>query len=598
MKRISYYMVLTALSATILTACSEWSDHFDESGISTDKVSIYNGDIVSYMKGTADVSQFSNLLQEAGVYDSTFADNDYTFIVCSNDIFKTGEGNITNRKTFAQYSVCDMAVAPSTLKDGYGLLTRSGKNVWVYGDNDAFRFDQYGIEKVVKTNNGYVYYIRGVLPIRNSVYEYLNSLGENYSRFRELVAKFEEPFFDREHSAAIGVNDAGMTVYDSIITVRNTLMDRYTAEGVNYWDMRSESYKTTMFIPNNEQIDNAINNAMDSIPVWLNRPATDADLEKFEKWIVKACFVNSELGEDEVSASAPDFRCVDGYMKVIDTQADVTKYKDGDAAWWRPRVQTVDVSSKVNLSNGVAYYCTNLKIPNHVVIYRVKARFYELWNAMTEAEKETYFRWNHWTDQMIINDAQGEFTLSSTLPTMYYHVLTAVPDEEAIADSLHCSVNYDALLYDEATNTVSKAYMPAGEYYLRMGFKHSLTYSVSIFFNDSLLVKDMVLYAQGSNFHFDRGAASEVPHYGQDGIAYGEGFDPDDWIELDPKAIAYDTDGYTVGVVNLKQSGNFTITVDSYDNSYLYNASAGRNKNNVTQLMMYHWCLRPTHNNY
>ena len=597
MKTRKYIMALMVAAAAGLGACSEWDDHFDPTTISTQKVSVYEGDIVSYMKNTSEVSQFSALLQESGIYDSTFTDKEYTFIVCDNNVMSAGMGN-TDRRMYARYSVADMAVAPSALTEGYGILTRSGKNVWVYGSGDNVRLDECSIQKVVRTNNGYVYHISGVLPIRSSVYQYLNALGDDYSRFRELVAHYEEAYFDREHSAIVGVNEAGMTVYDSIWTVRNTLMDRYTADGIDYWNMRSESYMTTMFIPNNQQIDQAINSALDSIPLWLNREATDADREKFEKWIVKACFVNRQLTNADVAVTGNDFKCVDGYMKVIDQQADVTKYKDGDAAWWRPSIQTVDVASRVNLSNGAAYYCTNLKIPNHVVIYRMKAKFYELWNAMTDAEKTQYFRWSHWVDPMVVNDCQGEFTLSNTLPTMYYHELTAIPDEEAIADSLHCTVNYDGLLYDEATNSVSLAHVPAGEYYLRMGFKHSLTYSISIFFNDSLLVKDMVLYAQGSNYHFDRGAASEVPHYGQDGIAYPEGFDPDDWMELDPKAIAYDTDGYTVAVVNQKRSGPFTITIDSPDNSYLYNPSAGRTKNNVTQLMMYHWCLRPTHNNY
>ena len=179
MKRISYFIVLTMLMAFATTACSEWGDHYDDNGVSTDMISIYNGDIVSYMKSTADVSQFSSLLQEAGIYDSVFNDKNYTFIVCDNNVFSTGANNI-NRKAFARYSVSDMAVAPNALTDGLGILTRSGKNVWIYGKGSNARFDEYAISKVVKTTNGYIYYINGVLPIRNSVYEYLNSLGAKY----------------------------------------------------------------------------------------------------------------------------------------------------------------------------------------------------------------------------------------------------------------------------------------------------------------------------------------------------------------------------------------------------------------------------------
>ncbi|MBQ2494535.1 MAG: hypothetical protein II521_00305, partial [Prevotella sp.] len=247
MKRISYFIMLAALVVSMTTACSDWGNHYDDNGVSTDMINIYNGDMVSYMQNTADVSQFSALLQEAGIYDSVFKDKNYTFIVCDNNVFSTAASNI-NRKAFARYSVSDMAVAPNALKDGLGILTRSGKNVWIYGQGNNARFDEFAISKVVKTTNGYIYYINGVLPIRKSVYEYLNSLGAEYSRFRELVGKYEVNYFDREHSAAIGVNEAGMTVYDSIFIVRNTLMDRYTANGIDKWNMRSESYLTTMFI--------------------------------------------------------------------------------------------------------------------------------------------------------------------------------------------------------------------------------------------------------------------------------------------------------------------------------------------------------------
>ncbi|MBS1353176.1 MAG: hypothetical protein HPZ82_06560, partial [Coprobacter sp.] len=140
--------------------------------------------------------------------------------------------------------------------------------------------------------------------------------------------------------------------------------------------------------------------------------------------------------------------------------------------------------------------------------------------------------------------------------------------------------------------------LPAGEYYLRMGFKHSLTYSLSIYFNDQLLIKDMSMSAQGSNYHFDRGGASEMEFFGSSSIAYPEGFDAQAWFELDPKSVAYDTDGYQVAIVNLPTDGNFRIKIESSDEATFYTTTNGRSKNNVSQLMMYHWCLRPTKNNY
>jgi hypothetical protein len=233
-----------------------------------------------------------------------------------------------------------------------------------------------------------------------------------------------------------------------------------------------------------------------------------------------------------------------------------------------------------------------------VVIYRVKAKFYELWGAMTDAQKTKYFRWTNWVEPLIVNDAQSSFTLSETLPTMYYHVLTAIPSAQAKKDSSVCSVTYDGLLYNSATRKLAEVKLPAGEYYLRMGFKHSLRYCIDIYFNNQKLVEDMLLFAQGSNFHFDRGSVSDMDYYGSSSIGFPEGYNWRDWIEKNEKAVAYDTDGYQVAVVNIPEDGNFTITISSKDNAFLYDATNARTKNNVTQLMMYHWCLRPTNRNY
>ncbi len=604
MKKSIVYSLMTLLTGScFLVACSDWDDHFDATGVVTEKIEIYNGDVVDYMQKTADLSQISALLEEQKMFEDMNKDKDYTLIVCENGFFD--ETVIQDKAMFAKNCVSDMSVSPDKLVPGYGIATRANKNVWVYAGENGIKIDDYEIVKTIKTQNGYIYYVAGTITVRLSVYEYLQSLGDDYSRIKELVAAYEEEYFDRANSTPDGYDEQGNIKYsDSVIIMRNTLMDRYTEEGVETWNMKDEAYATTLFVPNNELIDRAINNAAACIPVWLNRQPTAADTAKFEKWIVRACFVDRQLTDADVISGAPDFACVGGNQKKIDVVKDQITYPAIDPAYWRPSVQTVDIANKVNLSNGVAYHCTNLKIPNHEVIYRVKSVFYQYWDVMTPQQQEEYFKWENWTLPAIVEEAQSSFQLSTELPTMVYDVLTAIPTEEAHRDSLMCSVTYDGLIYNTETGQLAECNLPAGEYYLRMGFKHSLTYSLSIYFNDSLLMKDICMYATGSNFHFDRGAASDIPHYGEGTIAYGEGFNPDDWMELDPKAIAYDTDGYTVGIVNLKQNGNFKIKVESFDESYLYtpadttNWAATRNKNNVTQLMMYHWCLRPTLKNY
>lgn len=597
MKTILSKLSFCCLALALFYSCGNaWEDHYSPARISSENMEVYQGDLLSFMQSSPDLNLLRDLMLTYGISEKIRQDGAYTLIVYSDSLMQ--HRVVENDSLFVLHCISDLALSPSQLKDGFGLYTRLGKNIWVYEKEEAIYLDEAKISRRIKANNGYIYYVQDIIPIRRSIYDYLKQLGPDYSKFVDLVERFEERYFDKDKSTPKGIDPMGNTTYDTVWSVRNSLMDRYTAEGLKYWDMRSEDFISTLFIPSNTLIDQAINAALDSIPLWLGRDTIADDRVKFEEWIVKACFVDRRLNEDEVSPAAGAFDCVGAHRLIIDQSQDVMKYQIIDPARWNPAIQTADLSSSLALSNGKAYFLNHLKIPNHVVIYRVKAKFYELWGAMTEAQKEQYFRWNNWVEQLIVNDAQSEFTLTESLPTMYYHVLTAIPSPEAIADSLVCSVNYDGLLYNSKTKKLTEVHLPAGEYYLRMGFKHSLRYCISIYFNDELLVEDMLLFAQGSNFHFDRGSVSDMDYYGSSTIGFPDGFDWRDWIEKDEKAVAYDTDGYQVAVVNLPRSGNFTITIESNDNSYLYTTTNGRSKNNVTQLMMYHWCLRPTTNNY
>ncbi len=580
------------------TSCSDWNDHYDEVAVTTGTVEVYQGDIVSYMKSNSDLSQISQIFEQAGAYEATNSSKNYTFFVCDNSTISGAE--IGDQKVFANNSISDIAVTPSELKDGFGINNRAGKTIWIYGSGNSLRIDNFAIKRTVKATNGYIYVIDGVLPVRLSVYDYLKQLGDDYSQFKALVAKFEQRVFDREHSAATGINQAGEVVYDSVWVTRNNLMDRYNSSGVEQWNMREENYVTTMFIPDNAQVEKAIRSALDSIPSWLNREATDADREKFEEWIVRACFSDKRLETEQVNSQADDFLAVGGYKMVIDEVADQTTYKAVDDTWWRPSVQTVDTQHRVNLSNGYAYYCTNLKIPNHIVIFRVKTRFYQIWDASNIRNDDEMMRqYFDWTNLGLFSTSISTLESYDALfkygwPIIDYNLLAACPTDEAIDDSLTVAVEYSGLVYNQAEDMAMPVNLPAGEYYLRMGFDRTTTYTISIYFNDKF-----VWEGRADQMNADR-IANDIPTYGIMAPGYPEGFNPDDWREYDANVAAYDTDGYTVGIVNMKRNGNFRIRVESKDMAYrtTVRSTAAGDTGNKFQLLMYHWCLRPTHNNY
>lgn len=588
------FSTLIISSLLFATACTDlWDDHYDEAAM-TSKLELYQGTVIDYMHSNSELSALSGLFDKSGVTDQVYDNHDYTIIVYPNGIFE--KSDYVNDLQYAKYCICDNAISPARITDGLGLHTWLNKVVWFNKKNNDYLLDKCNIQKIVKAKNGYIYYISdAVIPIRQSIYDVLNGLGDDYSVFKGLVKQYDEIYFDPSINTPIGTNPAGNTIYkDSVWSVRNTLMDRYTSDGAAMWNMRSDDYASTMLIPSNNQIQAAIDTAMSKIPVWLGRAATDDDRIKFEKWIVKACFFNKRLTTDQITGNA-DIDCVGGCVKIIN--GDKVKYTSVDAAMWRPWVQKVRTDDAITASNGYAYFIDYLKIPNNVVIYRLKSRFYELWENMTPEQREKHFVWEHWKEPLLYQ-CNTAFTVSDALPTIYYYCLTAIPDDAARKDSLECSVTYDGVLYNKDTQKLTECYLPAGEYYLRMGFQNRLLYSLSIQFNGKYLVKDMVMWAQGANYHFDRGSASVLDSYGTFNIGYPEGYDPSDWAEYSNKASAYDTDGYQVAIVNIPKDGNFKIRVSSSDMSYLYNYSLERSEKNDYQLKMYHWCLRPTKNNY
>lgn len=621
---------LLCIGALTMVGCSdEWDDHYDtvDSLETTSEVEVFDGAVDTYIAGQSDLSSMKSMFDQHGLTSAMKAGNYCTVIVTENEHIKAEDA--LGDSLFACNLVSEMPVAPTTLVPDFGIYMKSGKNLWVTTDSEGKVFlNEQAVTKVVKTTNGYVYYVESLMSCQRSVYEYIQSLGDEYSIFKSLIAEFEEPYFNAELSTPSGVDEMGNTVYsDSVIDIRNTLMDRFTESGLATWNMRSESFQSTVFIPSDELIERAYRTALDSIPAWLNRSVTAADSLKFRKWMLSSFFVDRQLSPEEVSADVEgQFECVGGYIEELDEVLDSRTYTEYEAAQWKPSVQIVDYTQPIKLANGVVYMLTDYKIPNHVVIWRAKARFYQVWSALETKEERGwddakkkpveggYFKWTDWVEPAVVSDAQSAFELSATLPTMYYHVLTAMPSAQAQADSSLVGVEYVGLMYnaEERDYGLKEVSLPAGEYYLRMGFKHSLRYSISIYFGDAdeeltdehLCVKDMSMIATGSNFHFDRGGAMEgLDFFGSESIGYPEYFDWRWWYDQDPdlyqKASAYDTDGYQVAIVTIDKPGNFKIKVTSKDCAELYSqGTQDRTKGDVYQLMMYHWTLRPTKNNY
>src|SRR5690606_2107527 len=114
-----------------------------------------------------------------------------------------------------------------------------------------------------------------------SIYEYLESLSDDYSIIRDSILAMNDTIFDMENSIPIGVDPTGNTLYDSVYVISNPIFGET--------DIRSEFANVTMFLPDNKVIESCF----DDLGVLYGQFGKDflyADSLKAYTWMKEAIF--------------------------------------------------------------------------------------------------------------------------------------------------------------------------------------------------------------------------------------------------------------------------------------------------------------------
>ena len=95
-------------------------------------------------------------------------------------------------------------------------------------------------------------------------------------------------------------------------------------------------------------------------------------------WIFQTAFFSKKYVKQDFIYNESDPTSTQDFYSVFDQQ-------------WRTTVNKVDLDNPVELSNGVAYKITSLKIPtNKILIWRIKERF-ETFDQLTDEDKKYYY---------------------------------------------------------------------------------------------------------------------------------------------------------------------------------------------------------------
>ncbi|MBQ4380645.1 MAG: hypothetical protein II806_05145 [Bacteroidaceae bacterium] len=568
MKKIFKPFIALVVLGTVFS-CSELKDddHYGnaETQISNNELKIVDVTSEEYINGRSDLSNMNELFKSQGIYDELKKKGQLsTMLVVTNDHFKTPE----DKTDFVTRShVSDISISPANLEDGTRLMMWHGKYVNVSIDSlgkngvivDHILFNNGAVKEVVKTTTGYVYVISDMIETPTSLYDFINDLDDDYSIFREMVLASGGREFDRNNSKAIGINDQGNTVYDSVFIYRNTFF-----EAVNF-DMNSESLTATMLLPSNKVIEDALNDAHQRLQNW--------DMERSDSimkdWILKSAFYNKRYTASQIqTADLQDLK------SVFNTQ-------------WRTNVQQVNTAEPIELSNGIVYKITKLHLPNNLLMYRLKDYFYYYENC-TDEQKATYFK----AVNLNFKECNTEVTAWSPLPGVWpYHENRIVrfdkPSEIADADGFQLDFTPVKLNDD---GTVRPYLFPPGAYRFAMGSvqNQNLDIMVIILINGQEITRTRTIrWSTSTEFHYDRGTTLSNTH--------PEGYDATYVREVggNSKAANYDTDG--------GQMMEELVIPDVNGDGSPVQITMRINCNNwegKTNVKFHHWCLRPTTNNY
>lgn len=525
MKTLNYYILVSAccLLAGLCSCTDEWDSHYaqKEPVINNVDIVIVDEPVSAYLKNESSYSSMYGLFEKSGIFRILDEKKSlYTMMVVNNqNATRTAseEGTDDSADIFlAKAHITDAAISPSNLKEGQRLLMWNGKYVKVTTLDELtgearIAFNGAVVKKVIKTTDAYIYELEDYINTPKSLMEVLEGLNDDYSIFREMVMARVEKVFDKSASTPIGIDPTGNTVYDSVFTFKSPYFER------KKMNLYSESMHATMFIPSNTLVENALQDAKERLKDWgLER--ADSILNN---WIFQSAFYNVEYKrEDFGNVSKPDL------ISIFNQQ-------------WRTTINKVDLDNPIEMSNGMAYYVTSLKIPtNAVLLWRIKEFFTPSWNApMTDAEKRTYYNFYqeegtayYMNDYNVRctgtkNDA-GVHQPNSNWPAIDYSTLKL----QLIDKTQKGVFEFKCFKMEEhvdGSHTLTPYKLPPGEYYFSWGHYAKYSRVNATFYVNGMKISEMSSVDMNNLGSWDRGGGgyneiyNTVSNYDRDGKEIG-----------------------------------------------------------------------------
>jgi len=472
-----------------------------------------------------------------GLEDELKKDQQVTVWAVCNDSMAVS--NVDANDTLRiEYHLNHLPFIRTDLKNGLRILSLNGIYFQISVLNNKLYANASQVLKSVRLKDGVVHEISRLMKSRVNIYDYLKGLDDNYSLIRDSIFKYNVEQFDVTNSVPIGVDKEGNTIYDSLFYIYNPIFETV--------QFNSEFKQFTVFLPSNDVIKDCFTTLEDTYQK-MGKEVAKADSALALQWIEEAMFYEGEI-----------------------TSLGTTDVKSAYSRVWRPGIQLVDMDNPEYMSNGVIYKMTKVKIPNNVIISRIKSlvHYWEYQDELYPAETDLYtFKGLARAPEVYTGDATPK---TAILPN--YMLLQLTGDPESTDEfSVEFPPFERYVSPDDGKYHARVLEVPTGEYNFYMGFRSSGHPKVNIYFND-VLVAANVDVSLSTPWNYDRVTETEIERDPVNGTKKWDGL------------------GGLVGVVQIPGDGmaSFKMKVEF----------ASLNPAGSKKMQIYHWSLKPTANNY
>lgn len=532
--------LVLVLSLMMVPGCDDnWNKYYHQQSGGEEEI---DQTISEFLASQSDYSEYRSQLTATGLDELLERDQQVTVWVVSNAGMAASEvesGDTLRMKYHLNY----LPFIRSDLKNGKRIRSLNGIYFQIAERNDSLFANSSRIIRSYRLKNGVVHEIDRLMKSRVNMYDYLRSLGDEYSIIRDSIFRYDKRVFDRANSVPIGVDKTGNTIYDSVFYVHNPIFEKA--------QFNSEFSQFTCFLPDNS----VINECFEGMHTQYQKMGKTVSLQDSLlaiQWIKEAMFYNGILTDFSVK----DIKSV--YNRT-----------------WRTTVQELNISDFDEMSNGRVYKMKKVKIPNNVIITRIKSlvHYWEYQDKLYPDPEDWYvFKGliagtNNPT--IFVGDATP---VTSVLPN---YVLLQLSGDVDNNDEF--SVEFPPLerYLSEETGKYKVRVMevPTGEYNLYMGFRASAHPFVNIYFNGQKINLNPIQASLSTPWNYDRVNETSKDRDPVNGVTRWDGL------------------GGLVGTVTIDGDGmaSFRIKVE-----FAKLNDAGAQK----KMQVYHWTLKPTENNY